>query len=477
MKKQIAIALGMLAVSAMADITLDGPTFVTSNTTVSEKVTGSGYYVVQNGANFKLTNSGNDFTGGIIVSNGCVVAEASGAFGTGDIVFRGLKSSDPGYVDSDRYNRQVYLKAKNGTFPNNFIFHDYDVHSDFPGVRAIYSATVTGNITTPDSPRKIVISADSGATLTVTGDVTAPTLWDTAVGNIVLKGKVTSGSFQHGSGSSQNGTLELWNPENSITSFTMKMGSVECRAENVLYGAKISWSVNSWYMSGTSSQIRLNGYNQAFGGIHDDTSAQNMNRFTLTSKTASVITPDDKPATVTIIGTSASWWPTTIARFFGPVNIVGDKKESSYTCVPRFRWVASGMTGTLATSNTTFYLINGASFENASAMVAASSGTFSISAVTNALTGLRRIEVAGTVSCDASCVEPINAPKAELHLKTGAFFTVANGVTNTVRKLFVDGVVQEAGIYTKANLAQMSKSGETGVLKVLRGPGSMILVR
>ena len=166
-----------------------------------------------------------------------------------------------------------------------------------------------------------------------------------------------------------------------------------------------------------------------------------------------------------------------MVRFFGPVSIVGDRKESTYTCVPRSRWVASGMTGTLATSNTTFYIINGASFANATAMVAASSGAFSISAVTNALTGLRRIEVAGTVSCEASCVEPINAPKAELHLKSGAFFTVADGVTNTVKKLFVDGVLQEAGIYTKANLAQMSKSGVTGVLKVLRGPGSMILVR
>ena len=477
MKKLLAIALGMSAVSAMADVTLDGPTFITSTRTISEKVTGSGHFVIANGATLKLSHSNNDFTGGIIVSNGWVVAEASGALGTGDVVFRSAMSEDPGYVDSDRYYRQVFLKAKNGTFPNNFIFLDRDVHSDYPGVRASYSATVTGNITTPDSARKIVISADSGATLTVTGDVAAPTFWDTAVGNIVLKGKVTSGSFQHGSGSSHNGTLELWNPENEITSFTMKMGSVECRAENVLYGAKISWSVNSWYMDGNSSQIRLNGYNQAFGGIHDDTQAQYMNRFTMTSKTTSVITPDDKPATVTIIGTSANWWPSTIARFFGPVSIVGDRKESTYTCVPRSRWVASGMTGTLATSNTTFYIINGASFANATAMVAASSGTFSISAVTNALTGLRRIDVAGTVSCDASCVEPINAPKAELHLKTGAFFTVAAGVTNTVRKLFVEGRQLEAGVYTKANLDQMSKSGGTGVLKVLKGPPFLLMIR
>jgi autotransporter-associated beta strand protein len=60
--------------------------------TISDKVTGAGRIILLGGGTLVLNNAENDFTGGIVISNGIVRADASGAFGTGPIMLEGTNA-------------------------------------------------------------------------------------------------------------------------------------------------------------------------------------------------------------------------------------------------------------------------------------------------------------------------------------------------------------------------------------------------
>ena len=99
--------------------------------------------------------------------------------------------------------------------------------------------------------------------------------------------------------------------------------------------------------------------------------------------------------------------------------------------------------------------------------------------VTNALPSLAKMTVSGgTFQCDANCVNPISYGLADMHLSGEGKLKFGNGITNTVRKLYVNGEYMPAGTYTKANLPAMEPSGDTGALVVLRGrSGGFMIVR
>ena len=91
MKKLFALTAVATATTILPaeDMVLNGDHTVTvdasSTETISDKVTGPGRIILLGGGTLVLNNSANDFTGGIVVSNGVVRADASGAFGTGPI--------------------------------------------------------------------------------------------------------------------------------------------------------------------------------------------------------------------------------------------------------------------------------------------------------------------------------------------------------------------------------------------------------
>ena len=99
-------------------------------------------------------------------------------------------------------------------------------------------------------------------------------------------------------------------------------------------------------------------------------------------------------------------------------------------------------------------------------------------AVTNALPALSRIDVKGGIfRCEANCLTPLGTDNADLCIGGEGILDFKEGITNTVRKLFVNGEYMPPGVYTKGNFSFMSASHDTGALVVLRGRngGFMIL--
>jgi autotransporter-associated beta strand protein len=112
------------------DLLLNGDHTVTvgagSTQTISDKVTGPGRIILLGGGTLVLSNSANDFTGGVIVSNGVLRADASGAFGTGPITLEGEADC-----------RTVQFNATKGVFPNSITLKDKTSSSTYPAVHAM----------------------------------------------------------------------------------------------------------------------------------------------------------------------------------------------------------------------------------------------------------------------------------------------------------------------------------------------------
>ncbi len=468
MKKMAVFASLVTLIGGAFGETLTGARVISSSETILEKVTGSGYFVVDSGATLTLSNPENDFTGGVIVSNGVVRADEEGALGSGTVKFQG-----------DVEQRQVVFNKSGATFANDYEIYDRAANSSYPALLANESVTLTGDFT---GTQNLFIQAAANKSLTYGGGINLGTaqLYNASYGKVIMTGKLTCARLQQGYSSSPAGDMELWNPQNAITELILKYGSLECMAANVCYGARVQWSINSWYVSGTSSQFRLNGHDQKIACLHDDVTDANYDR--IVGKAFAVVTPDDKPATVTVIGTAIDYWASTCSRVHGPVTVVLNKEDGKKMAIARWKKSPSLMTGALIATNSTLYVLNGATFTNATALVAAAAGTFNFGSATNAFPNLETIELAGTLLCQAGCVSPINSPKATLSLASTGKLYIANDVTNTVKYLTVDGLLKPAGFYTKDKLLQMkhatSESTYTGVLEVLRGySGIVVIVR
>ena len=105
---------------------------------ISDKVTGPGRIILLGGGTLVLNIAENDFTGGIVVSNGIVRADASGAFGIGPIMLEGTNAL-----------RQVQLNAQGGVFANSITLCTTGTANE--AVYVMKNATVNGNMTTsPD---------------------------------------------------------------------------------------------------------------------------------------------------------------------------------------------------------------------------------------------------------------------------------------------------------------------------------------
>ena len=265
MCKLMMLASWVAAVSVAAAMEITGANVITSTQTISEQVTGNGYFVVAGGTTLTLSGAGNDFTGGVIVSNGVLEATSSGAFGTGPITLEGTSVV-----------RQVRFNVASGVFPNTITLKDKTSSTTYPAIWAVKSAKVTGKVSmdaafaATNTSAYFRLKIDSGAPLTLEGDVDVGAACIQCFGNdaTYFKGKVTAGSLFGGANSSCTGSLELYNPANDVK--TLRLGSYDavCHATNVLKGCYVQFDwADTWYYNGHCF-VKLNGYDQEFRCLH-----------------------------------------------------------------------------------------------------------------------------------------------------------------------------------------------------------------
>lgn len=486
MKKVASLLMFVMTASLLSaeDMVLNGDHTVTvdasSTQTISGKVSGAGRIILLGGGTLVLNNAENDFTGGIVISNGIVRADASGALGTGPIMLEGTNAL-----------RQVQFNAAGGVFANSITLCTTGTANDV--VYVMKNATVNGNMTTsPDycdtkNYFKIRVGETKGEPThdasgfaqpktELNGEVDAARFNVVGCGSLLCKQKVTvSNTAQFGYKSDDRGCVYLYDPRNEIAYLMLKAFDVVCKEENVLYNCNVRFSYG-WGPNGHGF-INLGGFNQQFRYIH----YSEGDAYTLMRRDGNCCglkTNNSYPATVTLIGPGATYG---YCRLVGPVSIVVDKAPESETMYQRFVYRKNDMTGTFTLKNGSCYWMNGVEFSNLESLLQ-TGGTFQFDSVTNCCPKLRKMEVSGgTVEFKKSCKDVFNADLTDLHLSSSAKFYIASGLTNSVNNLYLDGKPMFAGVYTYENLPSMkhdTKSADyAGALIVRRGRYLHLLVR
>ena len=480
--KLLAVMAAAMAANAavMAEIVLTESYPVTvasgATTTISDKITGTGPLVVLGGGTVALSNGENDFTGGIIVSNGIVRADAAGCFGTGPIT-----------LESDATVRTVELNANKGVFVNSITLKDKTTAKSYPAVKAMQSATVSGNLSIDpslaDTTEFYIATADANTRFEVTGACNAGTARFnfTGKGKTVLKGIVTASRCTCGASYDDNGNIELWNRDNEISSVYLYAYDIYCKNTNVLYKSYIFFDWNEGWSANGHGFVFLGGYDQVFMRLHNRRLPSALDRDGYACGIP-LTTSRDAHSVITLVGVENGDSSTACyAALNGNFSFVLDKVPSGLTMYQKIGYRNHKMRGDIIVKNGSLYLQENATFPNVP-KIKVEGGSLTFSGITNSLPALKTFEMTGgTATFQNTCANAIPGTNTEYHLSSNAKLYLTTGVTNTVRKLFVDGVAMPAGIYTYLNLPLMrhsSAASYAGALDVRRGPkGLSISIR
>ncbi len=456
----VAIAASLAGVAFAEDLVLTGAYPVTvasgSTTTLSDKITGTGPLVVLGGGTVALSNTGNDFTGGIIVSNGIVRADAAESLGTGPIT-----------LESDATVRQVQFNVKNATFSNSITLKDKTTTVTYPAVQALQSVTLKGTLTIdPDTPNMAdcyfhIMSGASGntaPTVTIDGLVDVPEGRFTldSYGNFKINGKMTVKRIYYGGPYNQNGTISISNPSNSIYYAQLYAADVSCLATNIMRNSILEFAYNEAWSGTGHGLLKLNGHDQLFCYI-----TSKPNKLSPTASTCQISTGAQQPATITVNaygrGTSTSYANMQVG-VKGPVSFVVDRvPEVTVALMQGIERRQHQGSGSIEVRNGGFRCVNGASMPNITNITLRSGTSLYVSAVTNVFENMEvmRIEGTGRFYTEPNCLEPVNCPHADLIMDEDSLFQVRTGTTNTVDHLIIGGKEVKAGTYTYETLPQM----------------------
>ena len=445
-------------VAVMAEIVLTEPYPVTvasgSTTTISEKITGTGPLVVLGGGTVALSNGENDFTGGVIVSNGIVRADAAGSFGTGPIT-----------LESDAALRQVRFNANNATFSNSITLKDTTTSAGNPGILALKSVTLNGTIAIdPDTPSVadcyfFIQSGESGNTspkITMNGDIISKEgrfqLY--SYGNMRINGRIDVKRMFFGGGFAINGTIQLANPSNAIYTAQLFAADVSCLATNVLRNCILEFAFNAGWGANGHGFLSLNGHDQVFSALRSKD-----NNLASTAYACGISTSASLPATITmngygIIGNSYNYMQ---CRLSGPISLVIDGKVEDGRLYQGINRRAHMGTGTVEVCTGTFRCIKGSTLHGITNVIVRSGAAVDLNAVTNVFSALKNIVIEGNgrFFSDTDCLTPVNCPHTDLIMDEESFFQVRTGVTNTVDHLIIGGKEIRSGSYTYQTLPQM----------------------
>lgn len=497
MKSFLTSVVSVAALCAFADIQLSDLVEISSDTVVSEQVSGSGGYVIKNGAKLTLAHADNAFTGGVSIQNGYLEATASGAFGTGPIV-----------LETSAATKSILLNAADGIFGNAITVKDVGGSEASPTICLLASATLTGVVSLDQGMsdlrnQSIAVklgqsTSDTSVKLTFANQVLAGTggILMLGWGQADFKAKVSCGDWRGmnlGNGNfSQTGTVRLYCPDNEIRRISMSYFQLRCEAAHVID----NMIYNLYYPA-----MKINGgflftrYPQDFGLL--TTSSGTEIDWSDGDGYAAAIRNEDSTTLQEFRLTAKNTSSTSgrcHMRFYGPINLVMTNMTANGA---KFYQGFAGrdqsqMTGRIEVNNNCqFRCLNGCRFSNVTNLLLRSGAEMTFEALSslttpvgNTFTSLQDLKLEGTsfIRVDtAKAVNPINSPEATLCMDSDSRIYLMPGVEMTVKRLFVNGEKIPAGDYTSENLEQLrhwSASYNGGVLHVLKGSiGMSIFVR
>ncbi len=276
--------------------------------------------VVKNGsASWQFNNAGNNYSGGTVINQGRIRANAAGAYGTGTVVV-----NDGG---------QAYISAGNVTINNGLTINGVgpveqpgtEVAGSYGALRLAANGDVWAGSITLGGDARITARGATGAGASITGQITGNHAIE--FGNI--GGSTTAGIIILNNG----GTPNNWTGNTTISGSTLRLGA----ADQIPNGA----AAGNVIVNGSSSLIDatfdLNGQNETINGL---SSAGDVTRAKITS-TGGVLTVGDNNAGGNFAGTIAGGGAVTKIGT-GSQTFSGNNTYSGVTTVKAGKLVLAG---------------------------------------------------------------------------------------------------------------------------------------
>ena len=388
---------------------------------ITGKITGSGLLTTSGSGTLVLSNSQNDWTGGLKVGNGGKLKiTAQGALGTGKLTISG-GSGSAGYVT---------FAAPGAVFANAI---DYGRS----GSEIVFAADTTLAGTVKIGNNDSMMYANAGVTGIIEGVLTGshsrPFVLDKNKGTIIFKGTIDAPNvyMTEWNGGSAGGVAYLCGSGNRIGSLRIGTMAYVCSNENVMTeNTHISVNKNA----SASGVFDLNGYDQTIKGFALDSGVSALNSGSVSANIRSA-----EPATLTLKGNGAGTSMTCNFAINGKVSLCIDSGASATN---RFLNRIHATEGDIEVK----------------------SGCLWLSGANAAFTAAKSLNIAagGAFFCDSTASKPLPDGIA-LTVETGSELRLPEGVVVSVSSLTVDGVNKNLGVYTSAEIPALV-SGSIQVL-------------
>lgn len=482
MKVGVLLASFAAAFAAAAEVNLDGETTCavaggSATNRISEKVTGTGSILKTGAGVLSLTNPGNDFSGGIVISEGTVSAAAEGVLGSGTVTVSSALSRSAGVHFNAAASSGSYAVFSNPlAFTGDKDVGDYRSLSHSGGYEqtnfnaVFYKNTrLTGDITGTRSfrlrhnPVSTSNPKNGGPSTIFDGALSAveKSIYLHVYGTMTVNGPVTAKMLWGGEPWSGGGTLALNNSENAIGTIIISHNNLSCGAANVLGGATIAWRLTGESPHPGLSCVNMNGFDQTVAGlsqvvfdnngwnkafVHRNV-GMNENTYCVTSSEA---------ATLTITGGVENL--TTYAPLMGAVSLVIDSQSNS-AFVQTFTNNLNTFTGATEVRAGILKITGNARFSKTPSITVAQ-GASLICASTNSLPALESVKtlaVNGTFDASTAKTAPFSTIES-LSLGADASLLLPAGMVLYVKSITVNGQPKTGRLFTPENLPQL-KSG------------------
>lgn len=474
-KKNLFAAFTCMALSAaaVADITLTGETEYAvesgSTNSVAERITGFGSILKTGGGDLSLSGIGNDFSGGVAVSEGTVSVASENALGTGAVTvsdvsacvnFKVAPASSDGYVTFDNpfsftgdagvgYGSVAY---GNGDGKNNVVF--------FENTRLSGDVTGTRSFRLRHNPVNIGSPGNGGPSTVFEGKLDVGDVYLNLYGTMTANGPITASLVSGGDAWSGGGTLALNNPANSISRIVICHNKVRCGAANVLGGAVLIWRLTGVGPTPGFAHVDMAGLDQTVSGLSQyvfgsdsrwDMACvsgfvgKNDNTYCVTSS---------KDATLTIIGGAEDL--TTYAPLRGAMSLVLDAKDFS-SFRQTFEHNDSNFRGKTEICAGTIEIKGKARFSGTRSVTVASGAAFLCNS-TNAqpaLASVRELTVNGSFDASQASVNPFTSALETVTIGENASLSLPEGSGLRVKSLTVNGRTYAIGCFTPETLPSL----------------------
>lgn len=475
-KKNLFAAFMCMALSvAIADVTLTGETEYSvpqgATETVADKVTGSGSILKTGGGDLILSGSGNDFSGGVVVSEGTVSVASENALGTGAVTvsdvsagvnFKVASSSADGFVTfanpfSFTGDADVGYGSVDGTGDgkNNVVFFENTRFSgDVTGTRSFRLRQNPTNTGTPGT--------NSGPSSIFDGKLDAgeKDIYLNLYGTMTANGPITARLVSGGEAWSGGGFLVLNNPKNAIGELVVASTRVKCGAANVLGGAKITWRYTGTSPANGVSHVDMAGFDQTVAGLSQTVYKNNTGwneaylNYMVGNGDNTYCVTSSKEATLTITGGAEDL--TTYAPLRGAASLVLDAKNYS-SFRQTFEHNNSNFKGSTEVRAGTLEIKGKARFSGTPSVMVASGAAFLCNS-TNAqpaLASVKTLAVNGSFDASQASVNPFTSALESVTIGEYASLSLPENSKLNVKSLTVNGQTYTIGCFTPETLSNL----------------------